>query len=71
MSRLPCRKPSEWRVSRNYTSGVTYYRVYRIRDMDEVDHSGNRDYYEGYWDTKEEAQQIADSLNQINIMEGK
>ena len=35
---------SEWRVSCNYICGGLVYNVYRLRDLDEIDHSGNREY---------------------------
>ena len=41
------------------------YAVYRIRDVDEVDHSGNREYWRGGWiESREEAQRYADKMNQ-------
>ena len=35
---------SEWRVTCNYIGGERFYGVYRLRDLDEIDHSGNREY---------------------------
>lgn len=35
---------SEWRVTSNYIGGEWFYGVYRLRDLDEIDHSGNREY---------------------------
>lgn len=35
---------SEWRVTCNYIGGELFYGVYRLRDLDEIDHSGNREY---------------------------
>lgn len=32
---------SEWRVACNYLCGGLVYNVYRLRDLDEIDHSGN------------------------------
>lgn len=34
---------SKWKVSSTYAGGETYYQVYRIKDDDGVDHSGNRE----------------------------
>lgn len=34
---------SEWRVSCNYVCGDRFYNVYRLRDRDAIDHSGNRE----------------------------
>lgn len=41
-----------------------WYAVYRIRDIDEVDHSGNRQYYGGYIEEKSEAEELARLLNE-------
>mgnify|MGYP000845936981 FL=1 len=35
---------SEWRVTCNYICGGLVYNVYRLRDLDGIDHSGNREY---------------------------
>mgnify|MGYP004524380839 FL=1 len=35
---------SEWRVTCNYVCRGPVYNVYRLRDLDEIDHSGNREY---------------------------
>lgn len=53
---------SEWRVTRNYI-GKSVYGVYRLKDINAVDHSGNRELAGGYVDSREEAQQLADKLN--------
>jgi len=37
--------------------------VYRQLDVTEPDHAGNREYQPGFFDTDEEAQALADSLN--------
>lgn len=34
---------SEWRVTCNYICGDLIYDVYRLRDCDAIDHSGNRE----------------------------
>jgi hypothetical protein len=39
------------------------YIVFRLRDLNEVDHSGNRDYATGWMEDKQEAQKIADQMN--------
>lgn len=39
------------------------YQVYRIRDINGIDHGGNREYADGLYETKEEAQERADQLN--------
>ena len=35
---------SEWRVTCNDIGGELFYGVYRLRDLNEIDHSGNREY---------------------------
>ena len=52
----------KWRVSSTYGGGEYYYQVYRIRNLDREDHSGNREVYETYY-TKEAAQEVAERLN--------
>lgn len=55
---------SKWFVSSNPIAGYkTVWQVVRIRCTDEVDHSGNREVYE-YYDTKAEAQSVAEMLNE-------
>ena len=61
---MECRKPSEWRVAANPVGGKMWYAVYRIRDIDEVDHSGNRQYRGGYIDDKSKAEAYARQLNE-------
>lgn len=53
----------KWKVTSNPIGGMSMYAVYRIRDIDAVDHSGNREYATGFMDDKQEAQKIADRLN--------
>ena len=38
---------SEWRVSHTYAGGKMFRQVYRLRDVDEVDHSGNGEVRDG------------------------
>lgn len=54
---------SEWRVSTNPVAGKTFYGVYRIRDLDAPDHSGNRE-TRGYYETRWEAEKLARLLNE-------
>lgn len=54
---------SEWKVTANPVGGRMIYGVYRLRDTAEVDHSGNREYYGDYVDSRQTAEQIADELN--------
>lgn len=56
--------PSEWKVAHQYTGGETFIRVYRLRDKDAVDHSGNREYYNGIFQTDAQAERLAKILNE-------
>lgn len=53
----------KWKVSSNYLGGGVVYQVYRTIREGEVDHSGNREYFPGLMQTKEEAQEAAYILN--------
>lgn len=59
------KNPSEWRVTSNPVAGKMLYGVYRIRDLSQPDHSGNRE-TRGYWETKAEAEKLAKTLNEEN-----
>jgi len=54
---------SEWRVSSNFINDVKMYIVYRIRNTEEVDHSGNRENHGEYTEDRQEAVAVADRLN--------
>ncbi len=54
---------SIWKVTRNIINDKSMYAVYRIKDTSSVDHSGNREYATDFMDEKEEADNIAKSLN--------
>lgn len=58
------KNPSKWKVTANPVGGKMWYAVYRIRDISEVDHSGNRQYYGGYIEDKSEAEELARWLNE-------
>lgn len=61
---MECRKPSKWKVTANLVGGKMWYAVYRIRDIDELDHSGNRQYRGGYIGDKSKAEEYARWLNE-------
>lgn len=61
---MTCKNPSEWRVSANPVAGKMFYGVYRIRDIDEIDHSGNRETRGGLYETRQEAEKLAATLNE-------
>lgn len=54
---------SKWTVTSNFVGGKRMYGVYRIIDPTAVDHSGNREMYGSYVETREEAAAIAEKLN--------
>lgn len=54
---------SEWKISSNYIGGKKLYIAYRLRDVAEVDHSGNREYSGDYTTNRDEAQALVDKLN--------
>jgi hypothetical protein len=54
---------NEWKVSTQYCGGEKIYQVYRIRDENEVDHTGNREYVPGIFETSEAAHEKAKELN--------
>lgn len=54
-----------WKVTSNYINGKKYYAVYRNLRETEPDHSGNREYCTGYMEDKQEAQKIADNMNDL------
>lgn len=58
------KNPSEWRVSANPVAGRTFYGVYRLRDVNATDHSGNREARRGLFETRDEAKRLADMLNE-------
>lgn len=44
----------KWKVTCNPTDSGNYlYAVYRLRDINEIDHSGNREYGSKYMASKE------------------
>lgn len=61
---MRCKNPSEWRVSTNFFGCAKQYIVYRIRDIDEVNHSGNREYRGKYCGNYDDAKALADKLNE-------
>lgn len=53
----------KWKVSSNYVGGKIIYQVYRRLGTSQVDHSGDREYYDGIFDTEAEADKCAFRLN--------
>ena len=58
---------SEWKISSQYLGGKKYYRVYRIKDMRRVDHSGNREYAGRMTSDEHEVMALAKKLNEEEI----
>ena len=56
---------SEWRVSSNVVGDYKYYQVYRLKDINEVHHSGNREERPGVIEVYEEAVELARALNEL------
>ncbi|MGM9936984.1 MAG: hypothetical protein ACI38A_06540 [Candidatus Ornithomonoglobus sp.] len=55
---------SEWRVTSQYIGdNEKIFQLYRLRDVNEVDHSGNREYVSGIFGSREAAAELADRLN--------
>lgn len=46
---------SEWRISTNIVAGKEFYQVYRLLDVNEIDHSGNRETRGGLYDSIRDA----------------
>ena len=53
----------KWKVSSNFIGDEKMYSVYRLRDVDKIDHSGNREYAGDWTENREAAQVLADQLN--------
>ena len=54
---------SEWRVTSNLINGQKLYGVYRLLDMDEVDHSGNREHLDVWVADRCIAEKLAERYN--------
>jgi len=53
----------EWKVTSNPIGGKTLYGVYRLLDINEVDHSGNREFAGNYVEDRQIAEFVAEQLN--------
>ena len=54
---------SEWRITSQYFGENKIWQVYRLRNVNAVDHSGNREFDEAIFETREEAAELAERLN--------
>jgi len=61
---MNCPNPSEWKVTSNPFGGHILYGVYRLRDKNAIDHSGNREMCDRWFDEKELAQELAKAMNE-------
>ena len=63
------RKYSKWSYTANPVGGEMLYSVFRLRDKDSIDYSGNREYPISYVEDKEICIKIAERLNAENIVD--
>lgn len=54
---------SNWRVTSNVINGQKLYGVYRLLDMDEIDHSGNREHLDVWVADRRIAEALAERYN--------
>jgi hypothetical protein len=57
----------KWKVTYQYIGNKKMYAVYRLRDVNAVDHSGNREYAGGWTENREAAEVVADQLNEKEL----
>lgn len=54
---------NKWQVTSNIIADKPMYAVYRLKDVNGIDHSGNREFAGGYTEYEDAAQLVADELN--------
>ena len=54
---------SPWRVTSQVIGGDKVYAVYRLLDVNAIDHSGNREFGSRYMEDREAVERIARELN--------
>ena len=57
----------KWKVTHQTCDGEEIYQVYRLRDVNSVDHSGNREYQKTMFNIEMSAQCLADRLNKVGV----
>lgn len=57
-------KNTEWKVTSTLINGKKKYAVYRIINPNAINHSGNREYCTAWLDSREQAEELAVSLNE-------
>lgn len=55
---------SEWRVQKTPVEDGFVYQIYRIRDINTIDHSGNREYSDRVFDDLDLAEDVARIMNE-------
>ena len=55
---------TKWKITSQFLGEKKMFAVYRNLKDYEPDHSGNREYATGYMESKEQAQEIADEMNE-------
>lgn len=55
----------KWKVTANPIGDEVMYAVYRLRNVNAVDHSGNREFATSYMESVEEAMKMAAELNTV------
>ena len=61
---MTAKTASEWRVTSQYINDVKHYSVYRLRNVNAVDHRGNREFHGGWTTDKAAAEATARKLNE-------
>lgn len=54
----------KWKVTSQMIGDVRMYAAVRIIDTSKVDHSGNREYFGGYFEEREKAEALVNVLNE-------
>ena len=60
---------STWKIETNRINGQEMYAVYRLKDTEGTDHSGNREYGTGYFPNKDTAIAYSEHLNKAEEQE--
>lgn len=60
---------SGWRVTWQYIGEEKVFQVYRLRDINKVNHSGNREYRGGIMHSEEEAMALVSEINRNEVSE--
>ena len=55
--------PKKWKVGLIPVAYATLFSAYKLRDESKPDEENNRFYSGGFWQTKKEAQDLADTYN--------